>query len=72
MENRLGHFPVDSEGTKKAIVKLTLQFLTLHFGEVCDGQGVGHSGPPDALVGNVGFESCKPHFFIFFTIPEPG
>ena len=40
VDNRLGHFPVDSEWTKKAIVKLTLQFLTLHFCEICDGEGV--------------------------------
>ena len=63
MEDRLGHFPVDAKGSKEAIVKLTLQFLTLYFCEICDGQGVGHFGPPDVLVGNAGFESCEPHFF---------
>ena len=63
VDNRLGHFPVDSEWTKKAVVERTLQFLTLHFCEICDGKGVGHFGPPDALVGDAGFESCESHFF---------
>ena len=62
MNNCLWHFPVDSEGTEKAIVELTLQFLTLHFGEVCDGKGVGLFRPPDALVGDAAFESCESHF----------
>ena len=40
VDNRLGHFSVDAEGTKEPVVELTLQFLTLHFCEICDGKGV--------------------------------